>query len=853
MGIYLKNSSGWKNLAEVYLKNSSGWKKIKTAYLKTSSGWKLLFSASLTPEIESGVLITSSTNSTTYLTTLTGKNFHWFNSTGLTYKFKYSAGGATYYDLTGATTISNPSVGSNNTVTYALSTSDVQPNVDNYYKFIVTATNSTYDTSAASEDVLIIYGIRDLDVTNSSHDITSLAFSWSGGMYANGFIYQYREYVDSTNYGFWSTAAYTENYYVTLTGLTAAKQYQIRVKGITGASTANPGYSGNWAYQVGTTDTAPTPTVTAYPTLTGTAVAKTSVSSSNGAYNNNNPSYSIQSRIIGVTDPALIVQGDTTDYGAVLSSTSLTYFQSYTITQSDATAPSYYIFARDSVIGLDGVTYYFYSTGVKSTMGTVTDDFNRTVSGGIGTMSSGFTYSGGYTSPSWSVNGSSAVTTANPGASSGPDAWGLRSIEMGGDTDVSMSIGIPSGQGGIGVAFWVTSNSQWWSAICAHDSSVLTTYACTGSGGSGSSYPSNVGTGAGQNCNVTSTSVYDCNQSGGSGSSYPSNVGDGSGQNCNVSSSTEYACDSYGGSGYSYPSNVGSGAGQNCNVVAVTTYACNQVGGSSTSYPGPESPETEIYGICNLSSSTTYPCNTGSASSSQSDPGPNSNSAGGVCNKSTSTGYAFQAVTYSPLPSSSASTCNAANFGKYQSGSAVYLFGGLYNYNYCNSYTLYTWSNRSYSGTTTYTWNRRSFSGTTTYYWNKRSTSGTTTYSWSKRSTSPTTTYYWSTQVGSTTTYYNTYLRIYESNGSSVSLKSDNLIENNSISYISVYGLSLSTSGNSITAALKNSSGGVIGSTVYYTASSPTKTDYAGASGFGLSKGYSPAAVGYNYDNLSIS
>jgi hypothetical protein len=132
MGIYLKNSSGWKNLAEVYLKNSSGWKKIKTAYLKTSSGWKLLFSASLTPEIESGVLITSSTNSTTYLTTLTGKNFHWFNSTGLTYKFKYSAGGATYYDLTGATTISNPSVGSNNTVTYALSTSDVQPNVDNY-------------------------------------------------------------------------------------------------------------------------------------------------------------------------------------------------------------------------------------------------------------------------------------------------------------------------------------------------------------------------------------------------------------------------------------------------------------------------------------------------------------------------------------------------------------------------------------------------------------------------------------------------------------------------------------------------------------------------------------------------
>lgn len=853
MGIYLKNSSGWKNLAEVYLKNSSGWKKIKTAYLKTSSGWKLLFSASLTPEIESGVLITSSTNSTTKLTKLTGQNFHWFNSTGLTYQFKYSAGGATYYDLTAATTISNPSVGSSNTVIYDLSTSDVQPNVDNYYKFIVTATNSTYDTAAASEDVLIIYGIRDIEVTNTSHDITSLAFSWSGGMYSNGFIYQYREYVDSTNYGFWSTAEYTENYYVTLTGLTAAKQYQIRVKGITGASTANPGYSGNWAYQLGTTDTAPTPTATAYPTLSGTAVAKTTVSSSNGAYDNDNPSYSIQSRIIGVTDPSLIIQGDTEEYGTVLSSNSFTYFQNYTVTQGDATAPSYYFFARDSVVGLDGVTYYFYSTGVKSTMGLVTDDFNRTVSGGIGTMSSGFTYSGYYTSPSWSVNGSTAVATASPSASAGPSSWGLRSIEMAGKTDISMSIGIPQGQGGVGVAFWVSGYDNWWSAICAHESINETTYTCTGAGGSGSSYPSNVGTGAGQNCNVTSTSVYDCNQSGGSGSSYPSNVGDGSGQNCNVSSSTEYACDSYGGSGYSYPSNVGSGAGQNCNVVAVTTYACNQVGGTSTSYPGPESPETEIYGICNLSSSTTYPCNTGSASSSQSDPGPNSNSAGGVCNKSTSTGYAFQAVTYSPLPSSSASTCNAANFGKYQSGSAVYLFGGLYNYNYCNSYTLYTWSNRSYSGTTTYTWNRRSFSGTTTYYWNKRSTSGTTTYSWSKRSTSPTTTYYWSTQVGSTTTNYKTYLRIYEANGSAVNLKSTTVVDSNTSGFIPVYGLSLSTSGNSISAALKDASGNSYSPTASYTASSPTKTDSVGASGYGLSKGYTPTFEGYNYDNLSVS
>ena len=146
MGIYLKNSSGWKNLKEIYLKNSTGWKKIKTAYLKTSSGWKLMFSSSIVPTIESGALISKSTNSTTKLITLTGTNFHWFNSTGITYRFQYSSDGASFYNLVAPTTISNPSVGNSNTATYELSTSDVQPNVDNVYKFIVTATNSTYDT-----------------------------------------------------------------------------------------------------------------------------------------------------------------------------------------------------------------------------------------------------------------------------------------------------------------------------------------------------------------------------------------------------------------------------------------------------------------------------------------------------------------------------------------------------------------------------------------------------------------------------------------------------------------------------------------------------------------------------------
>lgn len=851
MGIYLKNSSGWKNLKEIYLKNSTGWKKIKTAYLKTSSGWKLMFSSSIVPTIESGALISKSTNSTTKLITLTGTNFHWFNSTGITYRFQYSSDGASFYNLVAPTTISNPSVGNSNTATYELSTSDVQPNVDNVYKFIVTATNSTYDTSAASEDSLTVYGIRDIaGLTNDDQGYTSLDFSWSNGNYANAFIYQYQEYNNDVG-GTWSTQQVTQNYFITLPNLSSNNKYRIRVKGISGTTTANPGYSGNWAYQTGTTLNPPEPVVVTYPTLSGTAVAKTIITSGNGSYSNYSSGTAVQSRIVALTNPALIVQGDTSPQGTVVSSNSFNYFQDYTVTQADATNKSYYFFARDTVIALDGITaYYYYSTGIGSSMGTVTDDFERSVAGGIGTMSSGFTYSGPSTSPAWSVSGTWGQTAAAPTATSGPNTWGLRSIEMGGKTDISMSIRTPADEGGVGVAFWVTSSSNWWSAICYKNAENVTSYECTGTAQSSTTNPGSEGSGNGDICNKSSSVSYECNQPGGSSTTNPGSEGSGSGAICNKSSSTSYACNQFGGSGSSSPSNVGTGSGQNCNVVTVTTYECDQAGGSSTTDPGAEG--SGSYDICNKSSSTFYPCDTTSGSASQADPGAPSNSAGGVCNKSVSTTYEFTATIGSTPPGSSATTCNSTNVGKYKTGSVSYN-GSYFTFEICSSTTMYSWNNRSNTATTLYTWSRRAFTGTTTYYWNKRSTTATTTYTWNTRSTTATTTYYWNTRQTSITAVNKTSLRIYEANGTSVSLKNDNLVDGSSIGYLDVYKINLSTSGNTITASLRNSSDSILGSATEYTATNPTKTDIFGSSGFGLSKGYSPAVNGNSFDDLSIS
>ena len=895
MGIYLKNSTGWKNLKELYIKNSTGWKQIKTAYLKNSTGWKLLFSSSLTPTIESGALISKSTNATTKLITLTGTNFHWFNSTGITYRFQYSSDGASFYNLIGATTISNPTLGGSNTATYALSTSEVQPNVDNVYKFIVTATNSTYGTTAASEDSLTISGIRDITgLSSSTQGYTSLDFSWGGGTYANAFIYEYQEYTGGVG-GTWSGEYATANYFISISNLSPNTDYRIRVKGISGTTTTNPGYSGNWAYATAKTLTPSNPNVTTYPTISGTAVAKTTVTSGNGSYSNYSSGIAVQSRIIAITNPALIVQGDTAPQGNVVSVNTSSSSQTYEVTQADATNKSYYFFARDTVFSLDGVTaYYYYSNGIKSTMGTVTDNFNRTVANGLGTMSSGFTYSGNSTSPSWSVNGSVGIASATPTALSGPDTWGLRSIEMGGKTDISMSVDIPSAAGGTGLAFWVTGNTSWWSANCYQAPETTTSYSCTGaqqssttnpgaegtttgavcektssisyacnqSGSSSTTYPSNVGTGAGQVCSVTSSSEYPCNQSGGSSTTSPSNQGTGSGQVCNVNSSTSYECNQFGGSSTTGAPATGSGPGGVCNVVSQTLYDCNGSQQSSTTDPGSESSGSG--GICNKSSS--YVCNTGSGSSSQTYPSNVGTGSGQVCNVQTSTSYQFQFFATSSAPTqSTVSTCNATNVGRAQTGSIQYgSFGNVIGYNRCNTVTLYSWNNRntfltytwqtrSTSGTTTYYWNKRTTTPTTTYTWNTRSTSLVTTYSWFTRTTTPTTTYFWKTIESSTTTVYNTSLRIYQASGSSVTMKDSNLIDGNSIGYLSVSKINLSTSGDTITASLRNSSNNILGTATVYTPSSPTKADIFGSSAFGLSKGYSAASSGNEFDNLSIS
>ena len=160
MPAYVNVSNVWKSVTSLYIKTASGgpfsngWRTVTDGYVKVgttggpfSNGWRRIFSSALTPSIASTVTI--SRNNATYPSTLTGTNFYWTDSTSRTYVFQKSSDNVNFADIGSPASIANPSSGSSNTVTYALTLSDF-PAFTSYYRFVVTAVNSTYSTSATS-------------------------------------------------------------------------------------------------------------------------------------------------------------------------------------------------------------------------------------------------------------------------------------------------------------------------------------------------------------------------------------------------------------------------------------------------------------------------------------------------------------------------------------------------------------------------------------------------------------------------------------------------------------------------------------------------------------------------------
>ena len=213
-----------------------------------------------------------------------------------------------------------------------------------------------------------------------------------------------------------------------------------------------------------------TPTQSSAPSLTGTGVAFTTISRSAGTYSNYQ---SLTTSIYSTTDTTTPTDGETTPITATVITTN-----PYTVTQQDGTPPASIFYAVDKVLSTDGITYYYYySQPITASIGTITDNYNRTVSSGLGTMSSGYIYSS-YSSgtAAWSVDGTRGRVLI-PGSS-----YPMQTVDTG-SANKTVKLQISDAGGGMGISLWVTSGGSYWATFpyYDYDSSAVTIHTCTGS------------------------------------------------------------------------------------------------------------------------------------------------------------------------------------------------------------------------------------------------------------------------------------------------------------------------------------------------------------------------------------
>lgn len=513
MPIYRLNNFGvWKKLSALYrLNNDGNWRPLSSLYRLSNLGnWRKIFSSEVGPEISQQVEISQSTNSTTGLVTLTGTNYNWTNANSLTYFFEWY--NVNTWQIIDTGSITNPTSGSSNTKTYVVQTYDTNTNTDNLYRFRVRATNISL-TSNSTSGTTTISTPRNVTNVTASQVGTDLqaTVSFTVGLFTNSVIIRRFKFSGGT---LQSTTDYNRT---TASPATIPldeynKQYRFAVIPYTGnlVSANVTGYPGNQSDLTAqfTSNFPPAPVQTSSPTLssTGNVVIGTTLTATRGTYQTNtiaegNPDIAIQTRVYGYVFPGPIVTNGTTTPPPTPAVTS-GGTQSLLTTQLMV---NYTFYAVDIVTSADASsTYYYYSDlTARSFLPSFSDNFNRpatTGSQGLGQTSTGswfWSTNGGLYGPqtpttntdnfSWQLDTEeisgrqTAVTPRNPSTSDNASNYPLKSINVG-DSNVSLRVSVADGGGGPGLAFWVTASGSWWAAAPHYtfSSTNVTTYDCGG-------------------------------------------------------------------------------------------------------------------------------------------------------------------------------------------------------------------------------------------------------------------------------------------------------------------------------------------------------------------------------------
>lgn len=658
----LINQNGyWKNISSMLVNVNGYWKKVQKAFINVNGYWKQFLSAG--PTINNRVTISKNTpSSPNYTVTLTGTNNIWSTNTGETYSFSHSSdSGATWGSLATGVAVDS------GVYTYTLQNNgtDVVPNVENLYRFTVTAVNSLGSSFSTSTNVSV-FGPENITLSETSHTTNSVTINWTSAPNANRYMVEYKQ----SSSGTWITSGNGAGGYssspATITSLYGSTSYDFRVIPWTGSAN-NKGYAGNYSNTLTVTTATPSaPIQLTSPTISGSGQAFTAITTTAGTYQSG--SYiSIVSYIGVITSPPSLTDGQTTTpLGSKGSSP-------YNITQGDATTPPYYFYAVDAVTISGGSVFYYYSSsGIKSFIGSITDTFARTVSTGstLGVMTpaanssmtpNSYIYSSYGTSSAWSVNGSVGSNSTNPSiGNTNAAAYPFQTVELTGKTDLNISVNTnTSTPGGTGVMFWATSAGSWYAAAPYQYLGSVTTYTCNQAGSSNNTgcLPDSSGV-AGGVCGCTVTGPdYSCNGSTVTGALSCTNGSNSPGSVCNCT----------------FTGNVTTCTGNASGTYYNFSDAIAACGSCITLHPGTAS---------------------------------------------------FQTATSINYPSgSSCSVCSYANNGCVKSGSIVYS-GGLYIWSACVA-TPDTYDCLLPVTTPRYSYQTRSSTAQYTYYWNTND-SGTT-------------------------------------------------------------------------------------------------------------------------------
>jgi hypothetical protein len=243
------NSIGTPQLVKKIFINSLGTPQlVKRMFMNVAGTVVQIFSNGLNTQFPA--IISQSTDTSTYLVTLTGTTYNWSPTpTSLTYAFQWSTNGGSTWGTISSGTIANPAINTGNAVSYTVPTSQTSPALANLYQFVVTASTTSSSGTSTSASTTINTPLTISSFTPVSSTSNSVTISWGSSLYANRYIVFYYDPISATtNYGVNGGGGFSANSSTTIINLSPSTTYNFYIvpyTGTTGTTTANAtGYSG---------------------------------------------------------------------------------------------------------------------------------------------------------------------------------------------------------------------------------------------------------------------------------------------------------------------------------------------------------------------------------------------------------------------------------------------------------------------------------------------------------------------------------------------------------------------------------------------------------------------------------